>query len=268
MTSLSTHDTKRGEDVRARIGVLSQIGSRWSGRSRRWLEGTSAPDGVTALFLSQNMFGVWPCDGAVDAALRKRLHAYAEGDPRSRSQEHVERPGRGVRVGGARWIDAVLDGPVGVEMSSLVAELAQHFWSDSLAQKLLAVCVPGIPDTYQGTERWEDSLVDPDNRRPVDAGANAALLESLSSCPPVDDWVRPSCGSRAGAVPAPGSPGLRRRCLAHCSARALRAAHVVAYGRGGHSEAVVAAARHTVRLAESGWARRRSRCRRPGMWIG
>ena len=152
------------------------------------------------------------------------------------------------------WIDAVLDGPVGVEMSSLVAELAQHFWSDSLAQKLLAVCVPGIPDTYQGTERWEDSLVDPDNRRPVDAGANAALLESLSSCPPVDDSGAAKLWVLAQALwLRRDHPDWFAGAYRPLFGAGPRADHVVAYGRGGHSEAVVAAARHTVRLAESGW---------------
>ncbi|HEY5853818.1 MAG TPA: malto-oligosyltrehalose synthase, partial [Aldersonia sp.] len=255
MTSLSTHDTKRGEDVRARIGVLSQIASRWADTVTRWVNGTPAPDGATALFLLQNMFGVWPVDGSVSAELRARLHAYAEKAIREAGRKTTwNDPDAEFESAVHAWIDAVIDGPVGVEMSELVAELAQHFWSDSLAQKLLAVCAPGIPDTYQGTERWEDSLVDPDNRRPVDTGANAALLESLSTCPPVDDSGAAKLWLLAHAL-------WLRRDHPDWFAGAYRplfgsgdgADHLVAYARGGDAEAVVAVARHTVRLAESGW---------------
>ncbi|PRC45827.1 malto-oligosyltrehalose synthase, partial [Mycobacterium sp. ITM-2017-0098] len=78
MTTLTTHDTKRGEDVRARIGVLSQVPSLWSGLLRGWEQTASPPDPVTGLFLWQNVFGVWPADGTVSAELRQRVHDYAE----------------------------------------------------------------------------------------------------------------------------------------------------------------------------------------------
>ena len=78
-----------------------------------------------------------------------------------------------------RWLDTVLDGPVASELTKLVAQLNPHAASDALGQKLLALTVPGIPDVYQGTELWDDSLVDPDNRRPVDYGARKAALKEL-----------------------------------------------------------------------------------------
>ena len=98
MTTLSTHDTKRGEDVRARIGVLSQVPSLWAEFVARWETTTPSPDLATGLFLWQNIFGVWPADGQVtdelrDAAARLRR----EGDPRSGLAHLVERPGHRVR---------------------------------------------------------------------------------------------------------------------------------------------------------------------------
>ena len=78
MTTLTTHDTKRGEDVRARIGVLSQVPSLWAEFVARWEATAPSPDPATGLFLWQNIFGVWPADGEVTDELRDRLHAYAE----------------------------------------------------------------------------------------------------------------------------------------------------------------------------------------------
>ncbi len=78
MTTLTTHDTKRGEDVRARIGVLSQVPSLWAEFVGRWEIEAPSPDVATGQFLSQNIFGVWPVSGEVTARLRERLHAYAE----------------------------------------------------------------------------------------------------------------------------------------------------------------------------------------------
>ena len=78
-----------------------------------------------------------------------------------------------------RWLDAVLDGPVARELTRLVVRLQEHAENDALGQKLLALTAPGIPDIYQGTELWDDSLVDPDNRRAVDYTARREALKSL-----------------------------------------------------------------------------------------
>ena len=78
MTTLSTHDTKRAEDVRARIGVLSQVPSLWTEFVARWEIEAPSPDPATGQFLWQNIFGVWPAGGEVTSVLRERLHGYAE----------------------------------------------------------------------------------------------------------------------------------------------------------------------------------------------
>lgn len=245
MVTLSTHDTKRGEDVRARIGVLSQVRSLWTELVAKWVLLTPPPDGSTGNFLLQNTFGVWPVDGAVTAALRSRLHAYAEkaireaalhtswNDPDEQFEEAVH-----------RWLDDVVDGPVGVELTSLLAQLNVHARSDSQAQKLLSLTVPGIPDVYQGTETWDDSLVDPDNRRPVDYRARRRALSAST-----DAKLRIVTAALHSRTDRPDSylSGGYTPVLAEGDA----AQHVVAFVRG--DDVLVAVRRWTVRLHETGW---------------
>ncbi|QNG18555.1 malto-oligosyltrehalose synthase [Rhodococcus triatomae] len=264
MTTLSTHDTKRGEDVRARIGVLSQVPDLWARCVQDWEELAPGPDSALGAFLWQNMFGVWPADGT-DARdvpdLRDRLHAYALKSARE----------AGTRTSWATvdaafeaalhdWIDTVLDGRVGHGMSSLAHQLAPHAWSDALGQKLLHLTGPGVPDVYQGSELWEDSLVDPDNRRPVDWVRRAAVAERVRA---------------ADATPAPSDPAAKF----HLVRQALRlrrerpdwfvggsytavlgqgpaATHLVAAGRGpadGDTTVLALATRHSIRLSSLGW---------------
>ena len=180
MTALSTHDTKRGEDVRARIGVLSQVPALWAGFVTAWNRRTPSPDPMTGLFLWQNVFGVWPSDGVVTEDFRGRLHAYAEKAIREAAVRHdVERPGRRVRAQGPRMDRRGDRRTVATELTSLVARVDEHARNDSLGQKLIALTAPGVPDVYQGTELWDDSLVDPDNRRPVDYTARREALSAL-----------------------------------------------------------------------------------------
>ncbi|MGO9929450.1 MAG: malto-oligosyltrehalose synthase [Mycobacterium sp.] len=245
MTTLTTHDTKRGEDVRARIGVLSQVPSLWTEFVARWESAAPSPEAATGRFLWQNIFGVWPVSGEVTDELRNRLHGYAEkaireaawhtswNDPDATFEDAVH-----------RWMDSVLDGPVAGQLTELVAQLNPHAASDALGQKLLALTMPGIPDVYQGTELWDDSLVDPDNRRPVDYAARRAALKELHH-------------PKIRVVTA----ALRLRRLHQDSflrgeylpvlASGQASDHVVAFRRG--DDILVAVTRWTVRLAETGW---------------
>lgn len=245
MTTLSTHDTKRGEDVRARIGVLSQVPSLWSELVGSWLDSTPPPDRLTAMFLLQNIFGVWPTSGDVPTELRQRLHSYAEKAMREAAlHTNWHDPDTQFETAMHGWLDAVIDGPVAAGLSALVSGLADHAYSDALGQKLISLTAPGIPDVYQGTELWEDSLVDPDNRRAVDYD------------------------ERRGALADMGHPKMR---VVHAALRLRRdrpetfllgghypvysagsaAEHIVAFRRG--EDVLVAASRWTVRLAETGW---------------
>ncbi len=245
MTTLSTHDTKRGEDVRARIGVLSQVPSLWAEFVKAWEKRTPSPEPMTGLFLLQNIFGVWPADGAVTDDLRDRIHAYAEKAIREAGVRTTwNAPDAEFEKGVHAWIDAVVDGPVGTELTSLVGRLDEHARSDSLGQKLIQLTAPGVPDVYQGTELWDDSLVDPDNRRPVDYQLRRnALSESTD---PKMRAVTAALRLRR-AKPATFTDGDYTPLLADGPA----AAHLVAFARG--SDVVTAVTRHSVRLDETGW---------------
>jgi (1->4)-alpha-D-glucan 1-alpha-D-glucosylmutase len=245
MTALSTHDTKRGEDVRARIGVLSQVPSLWAEFVSAWERRTPSPDPVTGQFLLQNIFGVWLVDGAVTDELRARVHAYAEkaireaamhttwNDPDTEFERRVH-----------EWIDAVMDGPIATELTSLVARIDEHARNDSLGQKLIALTAPGVPDVYQGTELADDSLVDPDNRRPVDYEVRRAALAAGSD--PKMRVVTAALRLRRDK-PDVFTDGTYTPLLATGPA----AAHVAAFVRS--SDVVTAVTRHSVRLAETGW---------------
>jgi (1->4)-alpha-D-glucan 1-alpha-D-glucosylmutase len=245
MTTLSTHDTKRGEDVRARIGVLSQVAELWVESVSRWSMLAPPPDSATGLFLWQNIFGVWPMSGGPTGTVRDRLHGYAEKAIREAGMHTSwHDPDADFEDAVHRWLDTILDGPVADQLTALVAQINPHAESDALGQKLLALTVPGIPDVYQGTELWDDSLVDPDNRRPVDYRARRAALRTRNH-PKLRvvsaalrlrrDRPETFLSGEYHPVPASGPA----------------ADHLVAFCRG--ADVLVAVTRWTVRLAETGW---------------
>jgi (1->4)-alpha-D-glucan 1-alpha-D-glucosylmutase len=245
MTTLTTHDTKRGEDVRARIGVLSQVPSLWTEFLARWEIAAPSPDVATGQFLWQNIFGVWPASGQVTDELRTRLHAYAEKAIREASlHTSWNDPDAAFEEAVHRWLDTVLDGQVAGQLTELVAQLNSHAASDALGQKLLALTVPGIPDIYQGTELWDDSLVDPDNRRPVDYAARRTALTELQH--PKIRVVTTALRLRR-CRPDTFLHGAYVPLLADGDA----SDHIVAFRRG--DDVVVAVTRWTVRLSEAGW---------------
>ena len=203
------------------------------------------PTRATGLFLWQNVFGVWPADGTVTDELRDRLHAYAEKAIReAATHTSWNDPDTEFEAAVHAWLDAVIDGPVAAELTSLVARLDEHARSDSLGQKLLALTVPGVPDIYQGTELADDSLVDPDNRRPVDYRARREALTARSH--PKIRVVTAALRLRRDR-PASFTDGGYTPVLPQGRA----ADHLVAFLRG--DDVLVAVTRHTVRLAETGW---------------
>lgn len=252
MTTLTTHDTKRGEDVRARIGVLSQVPSLWAEFVARWEADAPSPDPATGQFLWQNIFGVWPVGGPekgkAAGELRDRLHGYAEKAIREAAwHTSWNDPDADFEDAIHRWLDTVLDGPVAGQLTELVAQLNPHAASDALGQKLLALTVPGIPDVYQGTELWDDSLVDPDNRRPVDYAARRAALRAL-------EHPKIRVVTTALRVRRAHPDTFLRGDYAPVLADGDAADHVLAFRRGSQGGGiVVAVTRWTVRLAETGW---------------
>lgn len=190
MTTLSTHDTKRGEDVRARIDALAEIPERWSDELD-WLRSTdgagSTGDGPFDALLWQALIGAWPLS-------RERAHAYAEKASREASvSTHWTAPDEAFERRMHEVIDRAFDVPaVHARLDAFVTWLAPAGWSNSLSAKLLQLTMPGVPDVYQGSELWETSLVDPDNRRPVDFELRRRMLSDVDrgfergELPPVD----------------------------------------------------------------------------------
>jgi (1->4)-alpha-D-glucan 1-alpha-D-glucosylmutase len=174
MTTLSTHDTKRSEDVRARLAVLAEIPNEWARRLRRWSRAHPLPDRSLELLAWQSLVGAWPISA-------ERLAAYLGKASKEAKlvTSHVDANAE-VDAAIAAWPPQVLaDTAVVAEIEEFVARIDTPGRSNSLGQKLLQIAGPGVPDVYQGTECYEYSLVDPDNRRPVDWALRRALLERI-----------------------------------------------------------------------------------------
>jgi (1->4)-alpha-D-glucan 1-alpha-D-glucosylmutase len=247
MTTLSTHDTKRGEDLRARLAVLAELPDEWTATARQLQQFAPIPNKAFGYLLWQSLV-------ATGLIGRARLHAFAEKAMREASD-------------GTSWadpvpvfeeavhaaVDAAYDRP---EVRALIESMARRIdpygWSNALTQKLVQLTMPGIPDVYQGSELCEASLVDPDNRRPVDFDQLAGTLDGLD---------------RPGAeLPASGTPSAKlwvTRQALHArrdhpewfaAYDPLRTgdpmdAHVVAFHRGG---AITVATRLPVALERRG----------------
>ncbi|HZK31979.1 MAG TPA: malto-oligosyltrehalose synthase, partial [Corynebacterium sp.] len=225
MTTLSTHDTKRSEDVRARIIELTEAPQDFGELVRRVNAQVPAPDPATGLFLFQNIIGVWPLDGQVPDTLRQRIHDYAVKAVREASLRTTWfDPDEAFERSVIDWIDALIDGPVASMITAFIQPIHRGALLISLGRKMLQLIGPGVPDTYQGQEFLDDSLVDPDNRRFVDYTARSQSLEQL--CEGVD-WRKEADQARAAAEQA-GEPDLDLRPYLHVEANPDRAKqHVV-----------------------------------------
>jgi (1->4)-alpha-D-glucan 1-alpha-D-glucosylmutase len=228
MTTLSTHDTKRGEDVRARITVLAEMPDAWESALDELLRLAPVPDPGFGSLLWQAVLGAWTPDHLPD--LRERLHGYAEKAMRE-AGDHTTwtEPDEEYEAAVHAAVDAVFESAeVRRVLTELAARVDEPGRSNSLAAKLLALTMPGVPDVYQGSELWETSLVDPDNRRPVDFDHRAAVLAGDDSDDAVDK-LHVTCTALT----------LRRdrpelfTTYAPVRADGPAAGHVLAYDRGG-----------------------------------
>ena len=196
----TTHDTKRGEDVRARLNVLSETPREWRSRIQRWarlnsrhrtvVDGEPAPDRNDEYLLYQTLLGVWPpagLDGADDAAeLAVRVERYLlKAIREAKTHTSWVNPNLEYEAATSHFLGGILDrshrNPFLGELQEYARRIAEHGMTNSLAQALLRLTVPGVPDTYQGSELWELRLVDPDNRGPVDYDRRAAILAEIAA---------------------------------------------------------------------------------------
>lgn len=195
MTATATHDTKRGEDARARLMALTEIPGEWTSAVARWkvlnaphlaTDGTMrAPSATFEYLLYQSLLGAWP-SGARDSTLVDRLQAYALKAAREGKQETSWlNPNGPYEAGLMTFIARILDQTLAAEFLASLDAFARRLSLlgalNSLSQLTLKATMPGMPDFYQGTEFWDLSLVDPDNRRPVDFAARTKALARLDA---------------------------------------------------------------------------------------
>ncbi len=255
MLASSTHDTKRSEDVRLRMALLSEVPEAWGAAVRRWSEGNGRygpVDANTEYLLYQTLVGAWPLP--VERAAAYLLKAVKE----AKRQTSWVAPDPGYEDQVAAFVAGALgDGEFVADLEAFVAPLVEAGRVASLAQTLLKLTSPGVPDIYQGTELWDLSLVDPDNRRPVDYDERRRLLEAGGH--PKQRLIARALAvrrARPGAF-APGAP------YGPLYSEGEMAGHAVAYVRGG--EAVVVVPRLVVGLGgEWGDA---SVALPPGRWV-
>ena len=175
MTALTTHDTKRSEDTRARMLEIAELPDEFARLVRDVFALTPPPDEATGYFLIQNILGAWPRDGHATQAFTQRLKAYAvkaarEADRLTSWYDNDD----AFEAELTGWVARLTDGPATALLADFARELDRGGVAVSLARKLLQLVGPGVPDTYQGTEFLDFSLVDPDNRRFVDYQALGA----------------------------------------------------------------------------------------------
>ncbi len=197
MLATATHDTKRGEDARMRLAALSELAEEWGHRLSAWarvsaaqrtlVDGAAAPDRTDEYLFYQALLGAWPPGAAVaDAELVERLAAFAVKAARE-AKRHTSWLSENAAYERALtgFVAGVLSGRAAARFLPLFlpfqARVAALGALNSLAQTVLKCVVPGVPDFYQGTELWDLSLVDPDNRRPVDYAVRARLLGELDA---------------------------------------------------------------------------------------
>src|SRR5256714_4592534 len=190
MTATSTHDTKRGEDARARLIALTEIPGEWTSAVARWkllnaphlvIEGNMrAPSATAEYMLYQALLGAW-LPGERDNSFVERMQAYALKAAREGKQETSWlNPHKTYEAGLKKFIARILDREASAEFLDSLETFGRRLQLlgalNSLSQTTLKATVPGVPDFYQGTEFWDLSLVDPDNRRPVDFAERAEVL--------------------------------------------------------------------------------------------
>jgi (1->4)-alpha-D-glucan 1-alpha-D-glucosylmutase len=251
LLATSTHDTKRSEDVRARLSVLSEVPEEWAETAARWhvlnrrVRVADLPDPATEWMFYQALVGAWPISparalGFLEKAVRE-AKLYTSWDQPNPIYEGAVNDFATRVLRSRRFIS---------QLEEFVKRVLRPGRSNSLALKLLTLTAPGVPDLYQGSELWDLSLVDPDNRRPVDYDTRETVLSEVGPADLPGLWaagdergltklalVHRALGLRARKPRsfADGRSGVYRPLAASGHA----SGHVVAFGRGGNVVTVV-----------------------------
>ncbi len=276
--AVTTHDTKRSADVRARLDVLTELPHDWAACVRRWHSwnrplrrrqaGVVLPDPVTEYLVYQSLVGVWPLEDAPLGSLRSRLEAYALKAAReAKRRTSWRQPDPAFESALLAFVRDLLD-PVRsahflADIRTFVTRIAPFGLWNALARTLVQLTAPGVPDTYQGDEAWTFALVDPDNRRPVDFARRQRALAALRRRAAHDQHrllatlmshpADPRCKQyllwRLLSARRAHPDLFRRGDYLPLRAVGTQASHVVAYARRrGDAWAVAVAPRHTVSL--------------------
>jgi (1->4)-alpha-D-glucan 1-alpha-D-glucosylmutase len=193
LNSTSTHDTKRSEDLRARLNVLSEIPEQWEQQIAKWaacnekhkqvIDGHKVPDANEEYLIYQTLVGLWPLDSSNASSITGRLQAYlVKATREAMINTRWTEPNKTHESALARFIEELLS-PKNerflCDFRAFQKKIAYCGMIDSLAQVLLKITCPGVPDFYQGSELWDFRLVDPDNRGPIDFAERSRLLETV-----------------------------------------------------------------------------------------
>ncbi|HEY6901973.1 MAG TPA: malto-oligosyltrehalose synthase [Puia sp.] len=185
LNGTTTHDTKRGEDSRIRLSLLSGMPQEWIAAVTRWRklnDHLPAPSPNDEYLIYQALLGAFPVNGLVTDEFRERMAAYLTKALReAKTETNYESPNEKYERDAQEFVKALLkdDSPFLQDFTPFVRHIIQASAIYSLSLLLLKLTAPGVPDIYQGTELWETSFVDPDNRRPVDYGLRARLLHEI-----------------------------------------------------------------------------------------
>ena len=245
MTALSTHDTKRGEDVRARLVVLAEIGDQWESFAAEFLRAIAVPNRAFGYFLAQTLVGAGPI-------ARDRMHAYAEKAMREASDGTTwTEPDPSFEAAVHEAVDLAYDEVrLRAAWNQIDTMVTEPGWVNSLGQKLVQLTMPGVPDVYQGTEVWDNSLVDPDNRRPVDFSALRDLLAAVQQARfPIDASGAAKLWVTHQALLAHRDRAGEFTDYTPVEAVGPQADHLIAFDRGG---AITLATRLPVGLVKAG----------------
>jgi (1->4)-alpha-D-glucan 1-alpha-D-glucosylmutase len=274
LTATATHDTKRGEDARARLLTLTELASEWRDNIHDWrrmndapidrVGETQAPSPAHQYMVYQALLGAWPLEG-LDASFIGRMQDYAVKAARE-AKEHTswlapdERYESALRSFLARLLDPAQSASFIASFDAFARRAALIGALNSLTQLTLKSMMPGVPDFYQGSELWDFSFVDPDNRRPVDFAARRAALASIGELPDWPELARAWVDARIKLALTRRLLAIRTQfaqLFAHGSYRPLEvighhSSEIIAFARVSGREAVIAVTGRLFRRATQG----------------